>query len=94
MRSSQQGKRAPIVFLRQFRVTVTNVGKVLLRGSDVRRILKTRERGESDVLDKEKMRKEWLENIMKSWFSSKVSTEAMMRGGANERVFISALRAN
>lgn len=58
----------------------------------MRSILTIRERGEIDDLDKKKKRNKWLKDLMKSFFISKVSKEAMTRGIANESAVISSLR--
>lgn len=74
--------------LRQFRVTATSAGKILLADVEVRNSLGLQPRPPADVSPAAT-----LSSLMGSWFSSSRSTEAMMRGTANEGAVFAALSA-
>lgn len=76
--------------LRQFRVTGTMAGSILLNNEEVNVYLGTTN-GESSI--QRNTAEEWFEKFQSSWFSSKVSTESMMRGTVNEPAVMSALAA-
>ena len=81
-------QRCPMWFaLRQFRVTMTNAGTVLLESS----AFKTKIGLEITDARNEMTCREWFEVLFKRWFRPNVSTEAMMRGNANEGAVLSAL---
>ncbi|PXF43284.1 hypothetical protein BWQ96_06981 [Gracilariopsis chorda] len=75
--------------LRQFRVTGTNAGLVLMSSPCFRSILRLPASSGTE----ETTMPQWFERFYKGWFSTKTSTEAMMRGSANECAVLSALRA-
>lgn len=74
--------------LRQFCVTETNAGFLLMYLAIVMELLGL-------TLGHENIKKEheWFVLLRKSWFSSKVSTEAMMWGSTNEPAVLSALKS-
>ena len=73
--------------LRQFRVTGTNAGKVLIADNVVRYSIGLPSRSSSvETSPTDTLR--WLSE---TWFSSARSTEAMMRGTANEHAVLSSL---
>jgi len=74
--------------LRQFRITGTNAGTVLLANAGVRRTL-----GLGETTGVERSLQQWFDLFFAGWFSSKVSTEAMMRGSANEEPVMCAIRS-
>lgn len=66
--------------LRQFRVTGTNAGLILNESLDYRLAVHLPISNSIPVRSTD----EWFSSFHGSWFSDKVSTEAMMRGSANE----------
>lgn len=71
--------------MRQFRITGTNAGVILLNNEHVRRAA-----GIQGALPAERTQKAWLDILIASWFSSERSTEAMMRGSVNEEAVLAA----
>lgn len=74
--------------LRKFRITGTNAGVILMSNPNVRSVL-----GLESQMRPEKTIREWLQFLCYGWFSSKLSTEAMMRESSNENAVLSPLRA-
>lgn len=74
--------------LRQFRLTGTNSGNILLQSNFIRTAFNLTE---TTILLKTEQ--EQFDNLIKGWFSSKVSTETMKRGSVNEAAVMDSLRA-
>lgn len=72
--------------LRQFRITGTIAGQILLSNSVIMSTI-GRPTQQSHSISKP----ECLNNLLKSWFSSSRSTETMMRGSGNEGAVLNAL---
>lgn len=66
--------------LRQFRITGKNAGAVLIRNEELRTALGL----ESPADRQNRTLGQWLQIIFNSLFSSKVFTESIKRGSANE----------
>ena len=82
------GQRTADWFMnRKFRITGTNTGQILRYDALFCSLL-----GLSDAKIKERTLKDWFEVLSSSWFSTKVSTEAMMRGTANEAAVLHYVR--
>ena len=75
--------------LRQLQVTGTNAGLVLMGNQSVKQAISVQ--AAEDVVYRTK--EEWFRIFEKGWFSSKLSTEAMMRASAKEQAVLSALRS-
>lgn len=78
-------KCADWFILRHFRVTGTNAGQLLFCSPQIRQLLELEGAGLNRTDEG------WFGALYKSWFSSQVSSEAMMRGTANEVAVLLAL---
>lgn len=74
--------------LRQFRLTGTKYGQTLLQIKNFRTTVKISQTTISLITDEQKF-----DHLLNSWFSSKVSMEAMKRRSVNETSVMDFLRA-
>lgn len=79
--------------LRQFRITGTIAGQILLADAAIRAMCGLHARDPTDM-DDDARKKDLFERLCSSWFSSARSTEAMKRGTVNEGAIASAIAAH